>query len=529
MDEFDYVVVGGGSAGCVVAGRLSENPDVKVCLLEAGGTGEGWIITAPAATAIMLPAPINNWCFETVPQAGLNGRKGYQPRGKALGGSSAINAMVYIRGHKWDYDHWASLGNKGWSYDEVLPYFKRAENNEEIRDAFHGTGGPLNVAGLRTDNPVPHVFVEAARQCQFPLNRDFNGAEQEGVGVYQVTQKNGERWSAARAYVHPHLNRPNLAVITQAQASKISFSGRRATGVQYRRGKESHEVKVRREVILASGAFQSPQLLMLSGVGEAAQLQKFGIKVVHDLPSVGRNLQDHIDFVFSYASDSRDLFGISFGGIARLLREIGRYRREGRGMITTNFAEAGGFLKTTPTAEIPDLQLHFVIGKVTDHGRKKSLGHGFSCHVCLLRPKSRGFVALQSADASAPPLIDPKFFDAPEDLEAMVKGFRLTKRILEAPALASVRGADLVTAGVETDEQIRGVLRNRSDTVYHPVGTCKMGVDGDAVVDPELRVRGLEGLRVVDASIMPTLVGGNTNAPSIMIGEKAADLIRKKH
>ncbi len=529
MDEFDYVVVGGGSAGCVVASRLSENPGTKVCLLEAGKAGDGWIVNTPAATAIMLSSPINNWTFETVPQPGLNGRRGYQPRGKALGGSSAINAMVYIRGHKWDYDHWASLGNKGWSYEDVLPYFKRAENNEEIHDAFHGAGGPLNVAGLRTDNPVPHVFVEAARQCQFPLNRDFNGAAQEGVGVYQVTQKNGERWSAARAYIHPHLARPNLSVITEAAASKILFSNRRATGVRYRRGKESHEVKARREVIVASGAFQSPQLLMLSGVGDGAHLRKFGIEIVHDLPSVGRNLQDHIDFVFAYSSENRDLFGISFSGIARLLQEIGRYRREGRGMITSNFAEAGGFLKTNPQAAVPDIQLHFVVGKVTDHGRKKSLGHGFSCHVCLLRPKSRGFVALQSADASMPPLIDPKFFDDPNDLEAMVKGFRITRRILEAPALASVRGDDLFTEGVETDEAIRDVLRNRSDTVYHPVGTCRMGADDGAVVDPELRVRGVEGLRIVDASIMPTLVGGNTNAPTIMIGEKAADLIRTKH
>jgi len=526
VDEFDYVVVGGGSAGCVVASRLSENPRTKVCLIEAGKSGEGWIVNTPVATALMLPTTINNWAFETVPQPGLNGRRGYQPRGKALGGSSAINAMIYIRGHRWDYDHWASLGNAGWSYDKVLPYFRRAENNEELDGGYHGKGGPLNVAGLRTDNPMPHLFVEAARQCQLPVNNDFNGVEQEGVGFYQVTQKNGERWSTARAYIHPHRSRPNLAVITQAAANRILISNRRTIGVQYRRGRETYEVRARGEVILASGVFGSPQLLMLSGIGPAAHLREFGLDVVHDLAGVGRNLQDHIDFVFAYNSDSRDLFGISLGGIARLFREIGRYRKEARGMITSNFAEAGGFLKTDPRAKIPDVQLHFVVGKVIDHSRKKTLGHGYSCHVCLLRPKSRGFVELQSADPAAAPLIDPKFFDAPEDLDTMVNGFRLTKRILEAPALAPIRGRDVITESVETETQIRDVLRNRADTVYHPVGTCRMGIDADAVVDPDLRVRGIDGLRVVDASIMPTLVGGNTNAPTIMIGEKAADLIR---
>jgi choline dehydrogenase-like flavoprotein len=528
MDQFDYVVVGGGSAGCVVASRLSEDPQTTVCLLEAGGPGDSWLVRTPAAIGIMVPSKLNNWAFETVPQPGLNGRRGYQPRGKALGGSSAINAMIYTRGHRWDYDHWASLGNKGWSFEEVLPYFKRAEHNEEIRNDLHGSGGPLNVAALRTDNPVARLFVEAGRQCQFPLNEDFNGTEQDGVGLYQVTQKDGERWSVARAYIHPNLGRPNLSVVTKAATAKLLFDGRRARGVQYRHGNAVREVAARREVIVSAGAIQSPQLLMLSGVGGGKELKKFGIDVICDLPAVGRNFQDHIDFLFAYSSDSRDLFGISLGGVLRLLREISRYRRDGRGMVTTNFAEAGAFLKTDPGLPAPDVQLHFVVGKAIDHGRHRSLGHGFSCHTCLLRPKSRGTVTLQSAEPSAPPRIDPNFFGDLDDLEGMVRVFRLTRRILEAPALASVRKEDLLTRGVETDAEIREVLRNRCDTLYHPVGTCKMGTDDSAVVDSELRVRGLKGLRVVDASIMPTLIGGNTNAPTVMIAEKASDLIRAK-
>ena len=527
MDEFDYVVAGGGSAGCVVAGRLSEDPSTSVCLLEAGGAGDGWVVNTPAGIALMVPTKINNWAFETVPQPGLDGRRGFQPRGKALGGSSAINAMIYVRGHPWDYDHWASLGNRGWSYAEVLPYFKRSENNEEIQDEFHGVGGPLNVAGLRTDNPVPRLFIEAARQAQFRTADDFNGAEQEGVGLYQVTQKNGERLSAARAYIEPHRSRRNLTVITGAAATRILFEGRHATGVEYRRNGQITGARARSEVIVSCGALQSPQLLMLSGIGDATHLKQFGIGIVHHLPPVGRNLQDHVDFLFAYGSNSRDLFGISLGGATRIAREVGRYRRDGRGMLTSNLAEAGGFLKTDPALPMPDIQLHFVVGRAIDHGRAMGLGHGFSCHVCVLRPKSRGYVALQSADPAAPPLIDPKFFDDPADLEAMVKAFRLTRRILEAPALAPLRTRDLLTAGVETDDQIRAVLRARADTVYHPVGTCRMGTDDQAVVDPALRVRGVEALRVVDASIMPTLIGGNTNAPTIMIAEKAVELIRK--
>jgi choline dehydrogenase-like flavoprotein len=528
MDEFDYLVLGGGSAGCAVAGRLSEDPKTSVALFEAGGDGKDWMIWVPLAGAIMMPRKINNWAFETVPQKGLNGRRGYQPRGQTLGGSSALNAMVYIRGHRWDYDHWASLGNPGWSYDEVLPYFRKAENNETHRDAFHGQGGPLNVAELRTGNPLQENFLDAVRECQLPMTSDFNGANQEGCGLYQVTQINGERCSAARAYIHPHLGkRPNLFVQTGARILKILFEGRRAVGAEIQVGDQKKTFRARREIILSGGAFGSPQVLMLSGVGDSVALRNFGITPVHHLPGVGANLQDHPDAILGYKTKSLDAVGYSLAGTAKLVKEIARYRRDRTGMVSTNFAEAGGFLKSRPDLEIPDLQLHFVVALVDDHARKMHLGHGLSCHVCLLRPKSRGSVTLAGPDPLDAPLIDPNFLGEPEDVEAMVAGFKLTRRIMDAPAMMAVRERDLFTDGVETDEQIRDYLRRRVDTVYHPIGTCAMGPDpATAVVDAQLRVHGLEGLRVVDASIMPTLVGGNTNAPSIMIGEKAADMIR---
>jgi choline dehydrogenase-like flavoprotein len=527
MKQFDYIVIGGGSGGCAVAGRLSEDPNVSVCLLEAGGNDHQMLVRVPFCTVLMLPTPINNWAFQTIPQPGLNGRRGYQPRGKVLGGSSSINAMVYMRGHPWDYDHWASLGNDGWSFDEVLPYFRKSEHNEEFHDEFHGQGGPLNVASLRSMNPFQEIYLEAARQAGFKLVRDFNGAEQEGIGIHQVTQKDGERWNAARAYLTPHLaSRPNLQVITGAAARRILFDGRRASGVEFRQGGELHTFQARRELILSAGALQSPQLLMLSGVGAGAELQKFGIPVIHDLPGVGKNLQDHPDYVFNYRARSLDLLGISPGGAMRLMKDVGRYRRDRTGMIASNGAEGGGFLRRFPDSPAPDFQLHFVVGVLDNHVRKLHWGHGYSCHVCLLRPKSVGTVSLASADPAAAPVIDPRFFDHPDDLEAMVDGFKLTRKIMDAPALASIRSGELYSAGVDTDDAIREELKNRSDTIYHPVGTCKMGIDAMAVVDPKLRVHGISGLRVVDASIMPTLIGGNTNAPVMMIGEKAAEMIR---
>ena len=527
-DTFDFVVVGGGSGGCAVAGRLTEDNKTTVALLDAGGKNDNWVVTTPGAIILMLSGKINNWAFDTVPQKGLNGRIGYQPRGKGLGGSSAINAMVYIRGHRADYDQWAALGNTGWSYADVLPYFKRSEDNSELDGEYHGKGGPLHVTGLRSDNPVREIYLKAAREAQFRIRGDFNAEEQEGLGTYQVTQKNGERWSAARAYIHPHMgSRANLRVETKAQATRILFEGKRAVGVEYRQGKELKQIRARREVIISSGAFQTPQLLQLSGVGDSAALGKHGIASVHHLPGVGQNLQDHPDFVFGYMSDNPNFNGISIKALPRLLRAIGQYRRERRGPMTSNFAECGGFLKTRPDLDVPDIQLHFGMALADDHGRKRHRGTGFTCHVCLLRPKSRGNVSLGSADPLAAPVIDPNFFGNPDDLETMVAGFKTTRRLLETPALRALQKKDMFTEGVRTDDDIRAVLRARVDTVYHPVGTAKMGVnDPMAVVDPKLRVYGLEGLRVVDASVMPTLIGGNTNAPTIMIGEKAADMIK---
>ena len=527
QQTFDYIIIGGGSAGSVLASRLSEDPNVTVALLETGGDGRDWLIRTPTAAVVMLPTRINNYAFETVPQAGLGGRRGYQPRGRGLGGSSAINAMVYARGDKSDYDHWASLGNAGWSYQEVLPYFKRAENNERIVDDFHGQGGPLNVADLRSDNPFPQYFLQAADETGIRRNPDFNGATQEGAGMYQVTQINGERCSVARAYLHPHMegSRPNLHVLTHTQAKKIIIENRRATGVAIRRLGMEVTLCARREVLLCAGAIHSPQLLMLSGIGDAAELGKHGISVAHHLPGVGKNFQDHPDFIFGYAVNSLDLVGFTPAGAWRMLREAVRYLRQRRGMISSNYAEAGAFLKLSPASLVPDIQLHFVVALVEDHARKLNYRHGLSCHMCLLRPKSRGSITLASANPADAPLIDPAFFADDEDVTQMTAAFKLTQKLMNAPSLASRYSEDMFTKNIHTDDDIRRILRERVDTVYHPAGSCKMGSDDMAVVDHTLKVHGVSGLRVVDAGIMPTLIGGNTNAPVIMIAEKAAEMI----
>jgi choline dehydrogenase-like flavoprotein len=523
MAEFDIIVIGGGSAGSAVAGRLAEDGRRRVCLLEAGGSNDNMLIKTPGFMPFIRNA--SNYKFDTVPQPGLNGRIGYQPRGRGLGGSSAINAMVYIRGNHFDYDQWAELGCTGWSHADVLPYFKRAEGNERGGNAWHGGEGPLNVMDQRWPSPGSKAFVASAASLQLPENDDFNGERQDGFGLYQVTQKAGERWSAARAYLSP---RPNLAIRTGALVEKIVVENGRAVGVQARFGGKREVLRAAGGVVLSAGAFGSPQILMLSGIGPAAHLAERGIDVVLDRAAVGEDLQDHIDFVASWETGSLDFIGDSLSGTWKMAKAVIEHRLKRTGIMTTCFAEAGGFWSSRPDLPAPDIQYHFVPAMLEDHGRTKVKGHGFSIHACVLRPESRGTVRLASADPAAPPAIDPNFLSDPRDIATLRAGVRLMYRIAETGELASYGGTPRQPVDLASDAAVDDLIRSRADTVYHPVGTCRMGVDDMAVVDPQLRVRGIERLRVADASIMPTLIGGNTNAPAIMIGERAAALISQE-
>jgi choline dehydrogenase len=521
---YDYVIVGAGSAGCVLANRLTEDPSIRVLLLEAGGPDSKREIQTPAAFSRLFKTACD-WAYFTQPEPELENRQLYWPRGKVLGGSSSINAMIYIRGNRKDYDGWRDLGNPGWGFSDVLPYFKKSENQERGASEYHGTGGPLNVSDHRCLNPLSEAFVEAAGQAGFARNQDFNGAEQEGFGTYQVTQKDGRRHSAADAFLRPAMKRRNLKVLTVAQVGGILFEKNRAVGVSFHHGKRTRQERAEREVIVCAGTIGSPQLLCLSGVGPADEIRKFHIPVVCDLPGVGRNLQDHPAVGLIYQCTA----SISLLNAAKL-SSVFRYLCFKDGPLTSNVAEAGGFIKVFSSSPTPEIQFHFGPGYFKNHGLETIRDHALSFGPTLVRPYSVGSIRLRSGDPTDAPRICANYFSERRDLDAIVEGIKAARAVRQSPALARYCGRELFPGeDVQDDAGFRSFARRMAETLYHPVGTCKMGRDAEAVVDSELRVHGVERLRIVDASIMPTVPGGNTNAPTMMIAEKAADLILGRH
>lgn len=525
-DTYDYVIVGAGSAGCVLADRLSAAGH-KVLVIEYGGSDRSVFIQMPSALSIPMNMAKYNWQYETEPEPHLNGRRMHTPRGKVIGGSSSINGLVYVRGNPMDFDRWQEEGAAGWSYADVLPYFRRAETRREGGDDYRGDTGPLATRYGRLKNPLYHAFVEAAQQAGYPATADINGAQQEGFGRMDMTVKNGVRWSAANAYLKPAMARPNLKVVTHALASRVLFDGRRATGVAYTRGGTEHVAHAAREVILSGGPINSPQLLKLSGIGPAAELQRHGIKVIHDLPGVGENLQDHLEFYFQIESKKPITLYSSMNPLAKALIGL-RWLLRRDGLGATNHFETCGFIRSRAGIRYPDIQYHFLPLAVTYDGSSLAEGHGFQAHVGPMRSKSRGHVRLRSADPAEKPEILFNYLSHPDDMAEMRACVRLTREIFAQDAFTPYRGRELRPgADVVSDEAIDAFVRDKVESAYHPSCTCKIGADSDsmAVVDAQLRVRGVEGLRVVDSSVMPSVTTGNLNAPTIMIGEKGADHI----
>lgn len=526
--DWDYIIVGAGSAGCVLANRLSEDPANRVLLLEAGRKDDSFWIPIPAGFMKLISDKTYNWCFATEPEANVEGRSIAIPRGKTLGGSSSINGMVYVRGQPLDYDTWSQLGCRGWSYESVLPYFRKSENFAGGASDIRGAGGPLNVYEVPERHDLLDAFIDAAVEAGYPRNPDYNSGDQEGFAYFQVTQRNGRRWSTARAFLDPARGRSNLHVETEAQTTRVLLEGRRAVGIEYVQGGEKKTARARGEVILSAGAVQSPQLLELSGIGRPEILGGFGVEVRHALPGVGENYRDHYAPRMNWRVKLPVTLNEQTRGLA-FVRELGRYYMGGRGILTLPAGIIAGFVKTRPELEGPDIQYHFAHASYASAAvRKLDREPGMTIVTCQLRPESRGSIHMKSADPLAPPAIRPNFLSEAVDRQCVVDGMKIARRIVEQHAMDRYRAFEMTPGpSVQSDEEWLHFARINGQTVYHPIGTCKMGHDPMAVVDDRLRVHGVAGLRVIDASIMPTLISGNTNAPTIMIAEKGADMIRE--